>query len=214
MTTIRKPALIVVDYQHGFASPDGWLSVTWWHTIWNTIKQLVDLFTAKWRDVIFTWDDHPADHISFAENHGVAPLTQVNWETVWPTHCVRDTEWAKLYAPFDTWEYAISIKKGYKKDIDSYSWFGWVTLDETMTLDEVLQSKWITDTYVVWLATDWCSWDTALDSANNWYRTTFVTDANKWVNDEASEAKIQKMRDTKKIILQTAKKTIATLLAA
>lgn len=43
-STQRKPAIIVVDYQHDFASINGSFSVPGGEVIGKTIKNLVDLF--------------------------------------------------------------------------------------------------------------------------------------------------------------------------
>jgi nicotinamidase/pyrazinamidase len=201
MKNTFKPTLIVVDYQKDFASPEGSLSVKGGDIIWNSIKLLVDLFVNKGREVIFTWDMHPDGHSSFASTHGVEDYTLVGWERKWPNHCVNKTPGAALYAPFDTPEYEITIKKGYTLDNDSYSAFGWVTLDETKTLDELLQSKNITHTYITGLATDYCVGDTALDAVNpekvtSPYVTTLVADAIAGVAEETTRAKLQHMEET------------------
>lgn len=209
MTLIKKPALIVVDYQYDFASPQWSLSVKWGDAIGNSIKQLVDLFINKWREVIFTGDKHPEKHISFASTHWLEPWLHNGWY-LWPDHCIDKTKWAELYPPLDT--HKVNIKKAYTKDFDTYSGFGWTTLDETQTLDEYLQSKNITDLYVTWLATDFCVWDTALDSRNPEkvlipYNTTFVSDWAKWVFEETTT----KMIDTMKLAWVTINTTLEVL---
>jgi nicotinamidase/pyrazinamidase len=216
MKTIKKPALIVVDYQYDFASPQWALSVKEWKTIGYSIKQLVDLFTDKWRDVIYTWDKHPQWHISFASTHWVSPYTIHEWDIKRPDHCIDGTLWAELHPPLHNEK--ITIKKAYTKDFDTYSAFGWTTLDESQTLDEYLQAKDITDLYVTWLATDYCVWDTALGSKNpekviNPYNTTLIIDAIKWVNPETTTAKINTMKK-EWIILQTTAEAINILIVA
>ena len=198
MTTMKKPALIVVDYQYDFASPQWALSVKWGETIGNTIKQLVDLFRDNWREVIFSGDKHPLEHISFASTHNVQPYTLHDWQVKRPDHCIDGTQWANLYPPLHNEN--INIKKAYTNDFDTYSAFGWTTLDEIQTLDEYLQSKNITDLYITWLATDFCVWDTALDSRNSDkvqipYNTTYIADAAKWVFEKETEEKIQAMKN-------------------
>jgi nicotinamidase/pyrazinamidase len=194
-----KPVLIVVDYQKDFASPEGSLSVPWGRIIGTTIKSLVDLFMSKGWDIIFTWDVHPEGHYSFASTHGVENYTMVGWERKRPNHCQDWTPGAALYAPFDTPEYEITIKKGYTLDNDSYSAFGWVTLDETKTLDELLQSKNITHTYITGLATDYCVGDTALDAVNpekviKPYNTTLIIDAIGGVSEESTHKKLHTIK--------------------
>ncbi len=60
----KNSALIVVDVQNGF-TPGGHLAVAHADQIIPCINRLAQVF----ENVILTQDWHPADHISFAENH-------------------------------------------------------------------------------------------------------------------------------------------------
>ncbi len=60
----KNTALIVVDVQNGF-TPGGQLAVAMHDQIIPGINQLGQYFA----NIVLTQDWHPADHISFAENH-------------------------------------------------------------------------------------------------------------------------------------------------
>ena len=82
-------ALIVIDVQNDFC-PGGLLEVADGDAVAGPINAMMDDFDA----VILTQDWHPADHLSFADNHkGAAPFstTQMPYGTqvLWPRHCVQ-----------------------------------------------------------------------------------------------------------------------------
>ncbi len=60
----KNTALIVVDVQNGFTQVVSWL-LPMPDQIIPGINQLGQYFT----NIVLTQDWHPADHISFAENH-------------------------------------------------------------------------------------------------------------------------------------------------
>ena len=75
MTTDSK-ALIVIDVQNDFC-PGGALAVGGGHEIVPLVNDLIDRF----EHVVLTQDWHPADHMSFADNHpGAAPFSTVGKE--------------------------------------------------------------------------------------------------------------------------------------
>ena len=71
-------ALVVVDYQNDFASPDGALSVPGRRRDRRRINELMR--SGDYDLVVATRDWHPPDHGSFTEQGGI-----------WPVHCVQDT---------------------------------------------------------------------------------------------------------------------------
>ena len=80
-----KNAVLVVDYQSDFADPKGGLYVK----DGEKIKQSINEFLEQVKDkatIIASRDWHPKNHCSFVENGGQ-----------WNTHCVQNTDGAKLY---------------------------------------------------------------------------------------------------------------------
>ena len=66
-------ALVVVDYQNDFASPDGALSVSGGDAIAGRINELMR--SGDYDLVVATRDWHPPDHGSFTEQGGIWPST-------------------------------------------------------------------------------------------------------------------------------------------
>jgi nicotinamidase/pyrazinamidase len=87
---LEQSALIVVDIQNGF-TPGGHLAVA----DSDQIIPLVNQLAQKFQHVVLTQDWHPADHISFAENHAgkhAFETIQLDYGTqvLWPSHCVQE----------------------------------------------------------------------------------------------------------------------------
>lgn len=91
-----KTALIVVDVQNDFCPPNGSLAVSEGDKIISLINDMKK--DVKWDLVVLTQDWHPADHVSFYENHkdedGAALFTPLKLpdgseQVMWPTHCVQ-----------------------------------------------------------------------------------------------------------------------------
>ena len=138
-------ALLIVDVQNDFASPDGALSVRGGEEILDRVNELAagggfDL-------VVATRDWHPENHASFKENGGT-----------WPRHCVQGTWGAELHPGVATGRVDMVIDKGQKPDTDGYSAF------DGTGLDKLLLGRGIKEVVVVGLATDYCVRASALDA--------------------------------------------------
>ena len=116
-------SLIIVDMQNDFC-PDGSLAVNEGNKI---IKKINSLQT-KFASIILTQDWHPLDHLSFASNqNNKAPYETIEMsygvQVLWPNHCVQGTFGAEFHKDLDTTKANMIIRKGYRKQIDSYSAF-------------------------------------------------------------------------------------------
>src|SRR5438309_946994 len=116
-------SLILVDIQNDFL-PGGALAVPEGDAVIPIANQLAATFPC----VVATQDWHPPNHASFAANHaGKKPFEQVLLDglpqTLWPVHCVQNTQAAEL-APTLHRERILKIfQKGTDPNIDSYSAF-------------------------------------------------------------------------------------------
>ena len=137
-------ALVIVDYQNDFASPDGALYVRDGEKVADRINELAR--SGGFDLVVATRDWHPPDHSSFEEQGGT-----------WPVHCVQDTEGAQLHPSLDQSAVDIVFDKGQNQATDGYSAF------ETPELGELLRDREIDNITVVGLATDVCVKNTALE---------------------------------------------------
>lgn len=176
---MKNSALIVVDMQNGFM-PGGMLAVE--HA--DHIIPLVNTLMQKFNHVILTQDWHPADHVSFADNHkNKQPYEFIELDygsqVLWPRHCVQGTKDAAFHAHLNIDEPAIQliIRKGCHSHIDSYSAFLEADHQTPTGLNGYLKEKQIDTVYIVGVATDFCVAWTAKDAAQLGFTTYVIEDA-------------------------------------
>ena len=156
-------ALIIVDVQNDFCA-GGSLAVNDGDSIIDNINSLS--LSGKFDYIVATQDWHPLDHISFASTHGEKPFTKSKKanQIVWPVHCVQESYGAELRSKLDQSNINMIIRKGMKKDVDSYSAF-YDNEGETDTgLNDVLEPWNDLEIYICGIATDVCVEATALDA--------------------------------------------------
>jgi nicotinamidase/pyrazinamidase len=158
-------ALLVIDMQNDFVSPTGALSVRGGEEIIPGINALA----AHFSHVILTQDWHPTGHISFATTHNLKPFTDTvqapyGTQTLWPDHCIQDTPGASLHSALDIPHTELILRKGFRKDIDSYSAF--LENDRTTPtgLAGYLRERGLTRLFFTGLAYDFCVGFSALDA--------------------------------------------------
>lgn len=185
----ERTVLIVVDVQNDFC-PGGKLAVPGGDEVVPVINALAKRFS----HVVMTQDWHPAGHSSFASSHpGKQPFEMVampyGQQVLWPDHCVQGTKGAEFRADLDVTPVQAIIRKGYRKEIDSYS--GFVEADRTTPtgLTGYLRERGILRTVIVGLATDFCVNWTAQDAARAGFDTYVVEDACRAIDLEGSLAK-------------------------
>ena len=172
-----EEALIVIDVQNDFC-PGGALAVAGGDEIIPRINGLM----ADFGTVVLTQDWHPADHLSFADNHpGAAPfsLTEMPYgpQVLWPRHCVIGSEGAAFHPALRTDPAQMVIRKGFRPQIDSYSAFFENDRRTATGLDGYLKARGIAAVTLVGLATDYCVAYSALDAAALGYRVTVLEGA-------------------------------------
>src|SRR4030042_5623063 len=114
-------ALVVVDLQPDFM-PGGNLPVSGGDEIVGGINRILPLF----KTVVATQDWHPKDHRSFASTHpGKSPYDLFEapglGPVLWPDHCVQGSRGAAFHPDFEVDRATLILRKGYHRDIDSYS---------------------------------------------------------------------------------------------
>ena len=180
--------LLVVDVQNDFL-PGGSLAVADGHAIVPLINRLAQRFA----NVVLTQDWHPADHISFASQHpGKATLDTVELDygtqVLWPDHCVWNTPGAALAADLDIPHAQLVIRKGYHRQIDSYSGFQEADRETLTGLAGYFGERETGRLYVVGLATDFCVAWTAIDGAAAGFDVTVIEDATRGIDANGSLA--------------------------
>jgi len=174
-------ALLVIDMQLDFL-PGGALAVTDGDAILPGINALA----AKFEHVILTQDWHPGGHISFASTHGLQPFTDTvraayGTQTLWPDHCIQDTPGAQLHPDLDIPHAELILRKGFRRDIDSYSAF---TENDGVTptgLAGYLRERGLKRLFFTGLAYDFCVGFSALAAARLGFESLVVEDLSRAV---------------------------------
>ncbi|NGP88888.1 bifunctional nicotinamidase/pyrazinamidase [Fodinibius halophilus] len=179
-------ALLIVDVQNDFC-PGGALEVPNGDTIVPVINKLSKQFDV----VIQTQDWHPQGHSSFASSHEEKQpfeTTKMPYgeQVLWPDHCVQGSNGANFHPDLDTDRSQLIIRKGFRKDIDSYSAF-FENDDATTTgLTGYLRERNIDTLYTVGLATDFCVKWSVIDGLKEGFNLYVVEDAVKGIDIEGS----------------------------
>lgn len=171
-----QTVLIVVDMQNDFM-PQGALAVPKANEIIEPINQLAQ----KFENVILTQDWHPAQHISFADNHHhqiAFNSIQLGYgsQVLWPRHCVQGSFGADFHQDLDIPHTQLIIRKGYNVQIDSYSAFMEADHKTSTGLASYLKERAIDTAYIVGVATDYCVKWTALDAKRLGFRSIVLED--------------------------------------
>ena len=167
-------AILVIDVQNDFC-PGGALAVAGGDEIVAPINALVPEFPVR----VFTQDWHPANHLSFASQHeGAAPmsLTEMPYgpQVLWPDHCVQGSDGAAFHADLATNPADLVIRKGFRREIDSYSAFFENDHETPTGLDGYLKSRGVEAVTLVGLATDFCVNYSAIDAAKLGFKVTVI----------------------------------------
>ena len=158
--------------------------------------------------MILTQDWHPRGHISFASTHGLQPFTETvqaayGTQTLWPEHCIQDTPGAALHPALDIPHAELILRKGFRRDIDSYSAF---TENDGITptgLAGYLRERGLTRLFFTGLAYDFCVGFSALAAARLGFESLVVEDLSRAVglpgtvettNTDFAAAGVQRIR--------------------
>ncbi|MEG3592731.1 MAG: bifunctional nicotinamidase/pyrazinamidase [Pseudomonadota bacterium] len=185
----KDSSLIIIDLQNDFC-PDGHLAVDGGDQIIEKINSLQTFFTS----IVLTQDWHPCDHLSFASNQDdKAPYETIKMpygvQVLWPDHCIQGTFGAEFHKDLDTSKANIIVRKGYRKNIDSYSAF-YENDRLTMTgLDGFLKQNNIKKVYICGLALDFCVYYSAIDAKNLGFETYVILNATKAIDLDGSKHK-------------------------
>ena len=158
-------ALIVIDVQNDFC-PGGALAVAGGADIVPGINALMGDFAA----VVLTQDWHPSDHLSFASQHpGKSPMEMTDMpygpQVLWPDHCVQGSSGAEFHPDLNVTRADLIIRKGFRREIDSYSAFFENDHTTPTGLEGYLKTRGVDTVTLVGLATDYCVNFSAVDAA-------------------------------------------------
>ncbi|WP_298371199.1 bifunctional nicotinamidase/pyrazinamidase [uncultured Bradyrhizobium sp.] len=182
-------ALLVIDVQNCFL-PGGSLAVKDGEQVVPVINKIAKSFA----NVVMTQDWHTPGHVSFASVHaGKKPFETIDLaygkQVLWPDHCVQGTDGASLSKELAIPQAELIIRKGFHKDVDSYSAFTEADGKTTTGLAAYLKARNVERVFVAGLATDFCVAWTALDARKAGFETYVVEDACRGIDTQGSLAK-------------------------
>jgi nicotinamidase/pyrazinamidase len=189
-----KDVLIVVDVQNDFC-PGGRLAVQ----KGDEVVPLANALAKRFENVVLTQDWHPAGHLSFATSHpGKKPFDSVTLaygeQVMWPDHCIQGSDGAAFHKDLSVPHAQLVIRKGWHKNVDSYSAFIEADRRTPTGLEGYLRERGIKRVFACGLATDFCVAWTALDAVKLGFGATVIEDACRAIDSFGSlEAAWKKM---------------------
>jgi nicotinamidase/pyrazinamidase len=186
-----RSALLEIDVQNDFC-PGGALAVDRGDEVVDPLNRLASRFAKNGAKVLATQDWHPGDHVSFASSHpgkkpgdaidisgipGASGSPGVKGQMLWPSHCVQGGQGAAFHPRLDLSAVHLIIRKGYRRELDSYSAFFENDRKTPTGLEGFLKGLGITTVALGGLASDYCVLYSALDAAARGFRTLVIRDA-------------------------------------
>ncbi len=203
MITLATDCLVVVDLQNDFCAggslevPDG-----------DAVVPVINGLARKFANVVLTQDWHPEGHLSFASAHpGRSPHEVVDFpygpQTLWPDHCVQGTRGAAFHPDLQIPQAMLVVRKGLRREIDSYSAFFENDKTTPTGLNGYLRERGVRRVFVAGLALDFCVRFTVEDAVRLDYETVLVTDACRAVAVAGSDAAAEKSFETLGVVRST-----------
>ena len=181
-------ALIVVDVQNDFC-PGGNLAVP----RGDEVVSLINRLARRFEHVILTQDWHPPAHHSFASAHpGRKPYESIDVaygsQILWPDHCVQGTEGAAFHPDLEIAHAELVLRKGYHREIDSYSAFYENDRKTHTGLAGYLRERGLGRIFVAGLAFDFCVRFSAEDGKREGFDVRVIDDACRGIDVDGSLA--------------------------
>jgi nicotinamidase/pyrazinamidase len=167
----------LVDVQPTFM-PGGELPVAGGDAVVPAINHLLTRFAHAFA----TQDWHPPGHASFASVHpGRQPYDTIDLaygrQVLWPDHALQGSANAALHRDLDLARVEVIIRKGFRRELDSYSAFFENDHTTATGLDGWLRQRGFRRVFLAGLATDFCVAWSAEDAARLGYEVTVIEDA-------------------------------------
>jgi len=173
----ERDFLLVVDVQNDFlpggalAVPDG-----------GAVVPVINALALRFAHAALTQDWHCLGHLSFASSHpGRAAYETIELpygtQVLWPEHCVQATPGAEFSAALRTPRAELVVRKGYRREIDSYSAFCEADRITPTGLTGYLRERGFTRVFLAGLATDFCVAYSAVDARAAGFAVAVVEDA-------------------------------------
>jgi nicotinamidase/pyrazinamidase len=185
-TTGERDVLLVVDIQNDFC-PGGNLAVP----RGDEVVPVINALAVKFAHVVLTQDWHPPGHLSFASSHpGKKPydFIEVTYgaQILWPDHCVQGTKGAAFRDDLKIAPAELVLRKGYHREIDSYSAFYENDRETHTGLAGYLRERGFTRVFLAGLAFDFCVRYSADDAHREGFEIVVIEDGCRAIDIEGS----------------------------
>jgi nicotinamidase/pyrazinamidase len=169
--------LLIVDVQNDFL-PGGALAVP----EGDAIVPLVNALAQRFAHVALTLDWLRPGHLSFVSSHsGCAPFDMVTLpygpQILWPDHCIQGSFGAEFSSALSIPKAELIVRKGYCREIDSYSAFCEADGVTLTGLAGYLRERGFTRVFLAGLATDFCVAYSAVDARKAGFEVVVIEDA-------------------------------------
>jgi nicotinamidase/pyrazinamidase len=177
MPIAASDLLLIIDVQRDFCA-GGALPIADGDAVVPVINRIAPLF----KHVVLTQDWHPSGHSSFASSYpGKAAYDSIEMpygqQTLWPDHCVQGTPGAEFHAGLDVENVELILRKGFRRQIDSYSAFLENDKITTTGLAGYLHERGFTRIFLCGLAYDYCVRFSAIDGKRLGFDAVVIEDA-------------------------------------
>jgi nicotinamidase/pyrazinamidase len=192
VATGESDVLLVVDIQNDFC-PDGALAVP----RGDEVVPIVNDLARRFRHVVLTQDWHPAAHLSFASSHpGRKPFDVIEVaygpQILWPDHCMQGTQGAAFRRDLDIPQAELIIRKGFRREVDSYSAFFENDHKTPTGLAGYLRERGFARVFLAGLAFDFCVRYSAEDAHRHGFQVVVLEDACRGIDVDGSMAKTRR----------------------
>ncbi len=155
----------------------------------DEIIPLINQLGTRFAEVVLTQDWHPPMHISFGSTHGKQPFTDTvqaayGTQSLWPDHTLQDTPGAAIAPALRLPHASLVIRKGFRRDIDSYSAFLENDHRTPTGLGGYLRERNLSRLFLCGLAWDYCVGFSALDARSLGFETFVIEDAVRGISPE------------------------------
>jgi nicotinamidase/pyrazinamidase len=181
-------ALLLVDLQNDFC-PGGGLAVPGGDEVVPVANRLARGFA----HVVLTQDWHPRGHLSFASSHSCRRSFETvrlayGEQTLWPDHCVQNTPGAAFHRALEVPQAELVLRKGFRREIDSYSAFFENDRRTPTGLAGYLRERGLRRVFLAGLALDFCVRWSAEDARALGFEAVVLADACRAIDTAGSLA--------------------------
>ena len=178
MEITGSDALVVVDVQNDFC-PGGALAVRDGDAVIPVIQRIASRFD----HILLTQDWHPPGHCSFSSSHTDCRGEQ---EHRWPDHCVQGTRGADFHPALKLPRAELILRKGFRKDLDSYSAFFENDRTTPTGLAGYCRERGLSRMFFAGLAYDFCVGFSAVDARRAGFESVVIADACRAIDVDGS----------------------------